>query len=359
VKPRILIAGGGTGGHLFPALAVADELRKRGAEVMFAGTQSGIEARVIPQRDYPIRYLWLSGFNRRRILSNLLFPFKVLTSLLQSIQIIISFKPQAALGTGGYVCGPVLLVAALMGTPLILQEQNSFPGITTRLLSRLAKIVFLNFKEAASYLRDGIEWRHAGNPVRVGFDEVDREKAVARWGLNQNLPTILVFGGSQGAVSINRAIEENLPQLSERCNLIWSRGYIDKSDTSAWQGPGTLIMKPFIDDMPSAYAASDLAVCRSGAMTLSELQAAKLPAILVPYPFAAGDHQRHNAEVFCKYGGSVMIDNKDLTGERLFAEITKLLDDKDKVEKMRHALSELPEQNAAAAIADELIIAAG
>jgi len=352
---KIIIAGGGTGGHLFPALAVADELRKRGAEVMFAGTRRGIEARIIPTRKYPIEYIWLSGFSRRRVLTNLLFPLKVMTSLLQSVWILLKFRPQAALGTGGYVCGPVLFGAVLLRIPIFLQEQNSFPGITTRLLAKFAKKVFLNFEEAVSHLSPGLNWQQVGNPVRVGFGDLNRQEAVKFWKLNPDLPTLLVFGGSQGAISINRVITESLPSLSQKCNLIWSRGQQDTSRPIGWEGSGVLVEKPFIEDMSMAYAASDLAVCRSGAMTLSELQAVKLPAILIPYQYAAGDHQRHNAESYCKSGGAEMIQNDDLSEEVLFDHILALLGDSERLNRMCTALSELPESDAAAIIADELL----
>ena len=243
--------------------------------------------------------------------------------------------------------------------PLLLQEQNSFPGVTTRLLSRFAREVFLNFQEAASFLPEGTKWRHAGNPVRPGFSQLDRQEAINLWKLNSSLPTLLVFGGSQGAMSINKALTEILPQLGSHCNLIWSRGRLDLSEPAGWTGPGVMVVRPFIDDMPSACAAADLAVCRSGAMTLSELQAAALPAILIPYPFAAGDHQKRNAESFSKRGGALLIENRDLDGDRLLSEIRVLFDQREKLQEMRAALDALPKQDTAMIIADEMISIAG
>ncbi len=352
---RALIAGGGTGGHLFPALAVAEILRERGAETLFVGTKSGVEAKVVPEKGFELEYLWLSGFNRRKIASNLLFPIKVLVSFIQSFVIISRYRPQVALGTGGYVCGPILLAAAIRKVPLLLQEQNSFPGVTTRLLARFAGEVFLNFKEAASYLPQGTKWRFLGNPVRPGFSQLDRREAIKLWKLNPSLPTLLVFGGSQGALSINKAVAEILPQLGSLCNLIWSRGRMDTSEPKGWTGPGVMVVRPFIDDMPSACAAADLAVCRSGAMTLSELQAAALPAILIPYPYAAGDHQKRNAESFSGRGGALLIENRDLNGNKLLSMIQALFDQRERLEEMRTALKAFPKQDTAAVIADEMI----
>jgi UDP-N-acetylglucosamine--N-acetylmuramyl-(pentapeptide) pyrophosphoryl-undecaprenol N-acetylglucosamine transferase len=226
------------------------------------------------------------------------------------------------------------------------------------MLSRLSKKVFLNFEEAASHLSTKVAWQHVGNPVRPGFATLNREEAIQQWELDPSLPTLLVFGGSQGAMSINRAVTDILPGLSERYNLIWSRGHVDKSEPTGWNGPGKLIVRAFIDDMPSACAAADLAVCRSGAMTLSELQAAALPAILVPYPYAAGDHQKHNALTFSAKGGSLMIENKELNGDRLYQEITGLLDRRDRLIEMRQALRELPIQDAATIIAEEILATA-
>ncbi len=352
---RILIAGGGTGGHLFPGLAVAQALKKRGAEILFVGTRIGVEAKIVPKYNYPLDYINVAGFKRGRLLSNLGFPVKVVQALLQSLGIIRRFRPQAALGTGGYVSGPILFIAALCGVPIILQEQNSYPGVTTRLLSRFARKVFLNFGEASRFLPKNAHWQQAGNPVRPGFAVGERSAVVAQWGLNPDLPTLLIFGGSQGAMSLNRATSQVLSELGKSCNLIWGRGERDTSDLSSWTGPGVLAARPFIDDMPSAYAAADLAVCRSGAMTLAELQAAALPAILAPFPHAAGNHQLHNALSYVKSGGAIVIEDKDLSGDKLLATIRILLADRQRLTQMRQALADLPKQDTAELIAAELL----
>lgn len=352
---RVLIAGGGTGGHLFPALAVAEELKKQGAEILFVGTRTGVEARIVPQHGYPVEFISVAGFKRGRIFSNLSFPGKVAASLLESRRILRDFKPQAALGTGGYVCGPVLLMAKMARVPLLLQEQNSYPGVTTRVLARWARQVFLNFEEAARYFPKGTRWRHVGNPVRTGLTLLDKEAAVDQWSLNPDLPTLFVFGGSQGALSLNRAVTQALCELGSLCNLIWSRGPKDTSPVEGWTGPGVLAVRPFIDDMASAYAASDLAVCRSGAMTLSELQAAALPAVLVPFPFAAADHQKHNALSFAAKGGATVIEDREFNGGRLLGEVRRLLADQNSLAAMRQALTSQPRQDAAAIIAEEIL----
>jgi len=353
--PRILIAGGGTGGHLFPGLAVAQALQKRGAEILFVGTRTGVEAKIIPKYNFSLDFINVAGFKRGRLLANLGFPVKVVQALLQSHRIIRRFRPQAALGTGGYVSGPILFIAALCGVPIILQEQNSYPGVTTRLLSRFARKVFLNFGEAARYLPKNAPWQQAGNPIRPGFALEERILAVAKWGLNPDLPTLLVFGGSQGAMSLNRATSQALSKLGKTCNLIWGRGERDASDLSSWTEPGVLAARPFIDDMPSAYAAADLALCRSGAMTLAELQTAALPAILVPFPHAAGNHQLHNALSYVKSGGAIVIEDKDFSGDKLLATIRNLLADPERLAQMRQALAALPKQDTAELIADEIM----
>jgi UDP-N-acetylglucosamine--N-acetylmuramyl-(pentapeptide) pyrophosphoryl-undecaprenol N-acetylglucosamine transferase len=352
---RVLIAGGGTGGHLFPALAVASELKQRGAEVLFVGTKAGVEARIVPQQGFPIVFISVAGFKRGQVFSNLTFPGKVLKSLLESRTIIRRFRPQAALGTGGYVCGPVMLMARLAGVPFLLQEQNSYPGVTTRILARFARQVFLNFEEATRYFPQGTRWQHVGNPVRPGFSLMDKQAAMKQWLLNPDLPTLFVFGGSQGAQSLNRAVTQVLGELGSHCNLIWSRGQKDPSPVQGWTGPGVLVVKPFIDDMPTAYAASDLAICRSGAMTLSELQVAALPAILVPFPHAAADHQKHNALSFAAKGGATVIEDREFNGSRLLDEVKRLFDNREKLSAMRFALAKLPKQDAAGIIAEEVI----
>jgi UDP-N-acetylglucosamine--N-acetylmuramyl-(pentapeptide) pyrophosphoryl-undecaprenol N-acetylglucosamine transferase len=297
----------------------------------------------------------LAGFKRRRILTNLLLPLKVLVSLVQSLVILLRYRPHSALGTGGYACGPVLLVAALMRVPLYLQEQNSFPGVTTRMLAKFAREVFLNFDDAASFLPGKVKWRHVGNPVRTGCSRVNSLDAQEKWGLNPALPTLLVFGGSQGAARINKAVHSSLENLGRVCNLVWSRGRSDSSEISRWQGPGVLVVEPFIDDMPAAYYAADLAVCRSGAMTLSELQAVGLPAILIPFPHAAGDHQRHNARAYADRGGAIVIEDREMDGDRLITEVSVLFVQREKLDQMRQALGERPPENAAVIIADELL----
>ncbi|MFH1861338.1 MAG: undecaprenyldiphospho-muramoylpentapeptide beta-N-acetylglucosaminyltransferase [bacterium] len=355
VQHRFLFAGGGTGGHLYPALAIAERLRAQNAEILFVGTKAGLEAKVIPQHGFTLKFLWLSGFRRGRILSNLLLPFKVLVSLWQSFRILRCFRPQAVLGTGGYTCGPVVLVAALFRIPIVLQEQNSFPGVTTRLLARFAKEVFLNFEEAAQHLPRRVAWQFADNPLRADLGQLDRNEALKYWKLNPDLPTLLVFGGSQGALRINRAIHDLLPQLGERCNLIWSRGEHDMVQPQGWKGAGVLIEKRFITEMPLAYAAADLAVCRSGAMTLSELKAAVLPAILIPFPFAAADHQRHNAEAFARRGAAVVVEDRSVNSETLLSTIVSLLSDNARLTAMRRTLQELPRRDGAALITEKLL----
>jgi UDP-N-acetylglucosamine--N-acetylmuramyl-(pentapeptide) pyrophosphoryl-undecaprenol N-acetylglucosamine transferase len=184
---------------------------------------------------------------------------------------------------------------------------------------------------------------------------VDRPAAIITWALNPNLPTLFIFGGSQGAQSLNRAVTQVLADLGWICNLIWSRGQRDQFSTEGWKGPGVLVVRPFIDDMPSAYAASDLAVCRSGAMTLSELQAATLPAILVPFPHAAADHQKYNALSFAARGGATVIEDKYFNGQRLLKEVKRLFADRQILGAMRQALRAILKQEAAGVIAEELL----
>ena len=223
------------------------------------------------------------------------------------------------------------------------------------MLARFAKEVYLNFEEAAHKLSSRTQWRVLDNPVRPGFTLVDREEAVKYWALNPDLPTLLITGGSQGAMRINNAVHDSLSELSHLCNLIWSRGKVDTKEPQDWDGPGKLIVKPFIDEMSQAYAAADLAVCRSGAMTLSELKASALPAILIPYPYAAANHQWHNAEAFAARGGACVVNNDDLNGKRLVKEVSDLLGTTGRIDKMRHALKKMPVMDSANIIAQQLL----
>ncbi len=337
---KVLIAGGGTGGHVFPGIAVAEELKAHhpNVEVLFVGGRRGLEATAVPDAGFRLRTLATAGFARRRPWT---WPWAAVVNgfgLLQALWLVLTERPRVVLGTGGYVSGPVSVAAKLLGVPLLLQEQNSIPGLTNRWLSRIADEVHLSFIEARSYFPRRDHLRITGNPVRAYILSGEREQALREFRLDRDRPTLFIFGGSLGAKRLNAAALDALRKLKNRvdvqCILQTGRDDHDlvQQAVSAEQLPATVL--PFVKKMHLAYAAADLVVCRAGAMTLAEIAVCGRPSILVPYPYAAHDHQRVNAANLADRGAAVVIEDADLTGERLAKEIAHLLADRTTLSRM-------------------------
>jgi len=326
---RILFAGGGTGGHVYPALAVADELRRIRPEVgvTFVGTHDRLESRVVPERGYDFRAISISGFRRSFSLEGLLVPLKVVHALVQSLLLLARLKPAVVVGTGGYVSGPPVAAAWLLGIPTLLQEQNSYPGVTTRLLARLAKEVHVTFATTGGYLSRRATVHLTGTPTRPEIGTVSRRDAAERFGLDPDAVTLLVLGGSQGAASLNDAMLAMLPDLLRRhVQVVWATGSgefkrVEEALRRALPaGDPRVHCVPYIDRVEDAYALADLAVARAGATTLAELMRAGVPALLVPYPHAAADHQTDNARTMVEAGAALMVKDAEVVaslGERL------------------------------------------
>jgi UDP-N-acetylglucosamine--N-acetylmuramyl-(pentapeptide) pyrophosphoryl-undecaprenol N-acetylglucosamine transferase len=358
---KVLIAGGGTGGHVFPGIAVAEELRAMGpqVEVLFVGGRRGLESQAVPEAGFRLRTLATMGFPRRRWW---VWPWAGLVNLaglVQALWIVLSERPRAVLGTGGYVSGPVSVAARLLGVPLLLQEQNSIPGLTNRWLSRIANEVHLSFIEARSYFPRRDHLRLTGNPVRAHILSGEREQALREFKLEPQRPTLFIFGGSLGARRINAAALDALRRLKGRvdvqCILQTGRDDHDSvAKTVADEGlPATVL--PFVRTMHLAYAAADLVVCRAGAMTLAEIAVCGRPSILIPYPYAAHDHQRVNAANLADRGAAVVIEDAELTGERLAKEIAHLLADRQLLSKMSANARLFARPDAAARLARALV----
>jgi UDP-N-acetylglucosamine--N-acetylmuramyl-(pentapeptide) pyrophosphoryl-undecaprenol N-acetylglucosamine transferase len=356
--PHILIAGGGTGGHLFPALAIADEFKKLRpeSEFLFLGTKGKIEARVVPQRGYAFRTIWISGFHRRLTIDNLLFPLKVLVSLVQSFFVIRQFRPDVVVGTGGYVCGPVLFVASMLKIPTVIHESNSYPGVTTRMLAKKATKVFIAFDDAKRWLKRTDHVTLIGTPTREILGSVSRSASREFFQIDPNKKTLLVFGGSLGAASINNAVLESLDDLlHERIQLIWQTGQSDFARVRAAIGIKSVgWVGAFIDRMEYAFGAADLVVCRAGATTLAELTRVGKPAIIIPYPHAAGDHQTHNARSLADAGAAVMIADHDAR-QNLKSVALGLLSDPGRLENMGRTSAQLGKPDAGSAIAATIL----
>lgn len=364
--PRIMIAAGGTGGHLFPGIAVAEALRARGlTDLLFVSAGKGNWREALDKAGFPWRSLPVRGFGRRPSLAHLAFPFRLAAGIALSFTLIASFRPAAVVGTGGYVSGPVVAAAWLLGVPVLLLEQNAFPGVATRIASQFAREIHLAYPGSESFLPPGAreKARITGNPIRGGVLRADRAASRAALGLAGDIPTLLLLGGSQGAVALNRALYDALAR-SARERGPWTTGLQVIAQTGAhderdWKqvsaGAARLVAQPFFHDVGVPYAAADLLVCRAGATTLAEVTALGKPAILVPYPFAAADHQTHNAEQMARAGAAVAIPERELTPERLESEVTKLLQDEDRRRAMAAASRALGRPDAADRVADALL----
>jgi len=358
---RAIFAGGGTGGHLFPAIAIADELKKLdpGAEILFIGTEQKIEARVVPQCGYAFRTIWISGFHRSFRIGNLLFPLKVIISFMQARSIIQEFKPDVVIGTGGYVSGPVLRAAVMMKIPTLIQEQNSYPGVTTRMLAERVDELHLTFESSKKYFPRKDRVFVSGNPTRNTLEHVDTEKASAYFGFDraQKIKTLLVVGGSLGARSINEAVQRHLDELIRSgFRILWQTGkeYFPEASAAAKKYTSNMIsVHQFIDRMDYAYAVADLVVCRAGATTLAELTRLGKPAILVPYPHAAANHQVENARAMAEHGAAEILYDGEVS-ERLLPCVSTVSEDK-RLLQMSAQSRKLGKPDAAKEIAQRII----
>jgi len=354
---RVVFAGGGTGGHLYPALALAEAFEKRDREFscVFIGTRSGIESRVLPALGRRLHVVWMRGLLRKLSPANLLFPLRLLVAAWQSWQLIRRFRPHVIIGTGGYVSAPALVAARWSGVPHVLQEQNSFPGLTTRWLSGKADAVFLTFSESRKFFKPSTKVRVVGNPVRGSLQQVSREEAVRTWSLRSDALTLLVFGGSQGARRINQITLEVLPSLVHWPSLqvLWAAGPANFAALeSTAKASRSIRLVPYIENMALAYAAADVAVCRAGASTLAELALCGVPSILIPFPFATANHQAFNAVAVQAAGAAMMIEEKQLTAEKLLAALREIVESPERRRQMAAAARALAKPRAADDIVD-------
>jgi len=356
-NPRILIAAGGTGGHVYPAIAIADALKAANSatQILFVGTRDHMEWKAVPKAGYQIKSVWISGFHRRFTLKNMLFPLKLITSVLQSFGIVSSFKPQVMVSCGGYAAGPVGWVAGKKGVSVVIQEQNSFPGVTNRMLAKFASKIFTAFKEAANFFPvDKII--ESGNPTRNTLNKIDKKIGLDAFGFNDSKPVLMILGGSGGAKTINEAVKENLDKLSD-LQVIWQCGsrYIDAIMQEVDLQKNTNVhLTAFIDNMPEAYAAADLIVSRAGASSCSEFMMTGKPSVLIPSPNVAGDHQTQNAQSMVDAGASELL--KDADAVNALPELVySLINDQTKLKKMNQAALRLAKPDAAKMIAIEIL----
>jgi len=312
---KVIISGGGTGGHIFPALAIANEIKQRfpNADILFVGAKGRMEMDKVPAKGYPIIGLWISGINRKKMWKNIVFPFKLISSLWKAGQVISKFKPDMVIGTGGFASGPVLYMAQRKGIPTFIQEQNSYPGITNKLLSKKAQKIYTAYDNLEGFFEKN-KIIKTGNPIRKDLQilNIKKEKALKSFGLQPNKKTILSIGGSLGAHPINESIKNNLNYIKEKdYQLIWQTGHNDYENYKQYNSEQVKVV-PFISNMQDAYAAADLIISRAGAGTISELALIGKPVILVPSPWVAEDHQTKNAKALSDKKAAILIPEKEL-----------------------------------------------
>jgi len=354
------MVGGGTGGHVYPAIAIADAVQalRPDAQIVFAGTQDRLEARAVPEAGYALHPITAQGIQRRATASNLLLPVRVAQGLMQSWRLVGAINPDVAVGTGGYVAGPVLLAAWLRGRPILVQEQNAYAGLTNRVLARLASRIHLAFPEAKDWV-PAERAEVSGNPTRRSLREAAPTEARAALDLPESARTVLVMGGSLGSAAINGAVEHNLDALlsqpSGDVHVVWQTGerYYDTIVDEIDEHPRLHVVE-YIDEMGAAYAAADLVVCRSGALTCSELMVTGAPAVLVPSPNVTADHQTKNARSLERAGAAVLLPEPELDA-RLDEVVVDLLGDPETLNQMAEAARERARPDAAETIARDVL----
>lgn len=363
---KIIVSGGGTGGHIYPAITLIRTIQAKvpDCEVLYVGTKIGLEADIIPKEGFAFKTVDICGFARKLTLENIKTVFKSVRSVCDARKIVKEFNPDVVIGTGGYVCGPVLMAASLMGIPTLIQEQNVIPGITNKILAKFVKKIAVGCKEAKAHFPKN-KVIFTGNPIRQEVMNANKEDAFKEYGFDSSKKTILISGGSRGARSINQAmlgVHQHFSGNStiQLLHVTGKNEYNDIVTKLQKQGidsktVGNIMIKPYLYDMPKAMAMADLAIFRAGATGLAELTAKGIPAILVPYPYAAENHQEFNALALQNQGAAVVIRDCDLSAKRLIQEISELLNSDIKLVEMKQASLKLGKPTAADEIANLVI----
>lgn len=358
---RVIISGGGTGGHIFPALAIADAVKaiSPGVEILFVGANGRMEMEKIPAAGYNIVGLDITGIRRSLSLSNLMFPFRLLKSINKAKKIVKDFKPQIAVGTGGFASGPTLYAASTLGIPTVVQEQNSFPGITNKWLAKKAARICVAYPGLEAFFpKEKIKM--TGNPVRhqIEHNKITREEGAALFTLDANKKIVFIYGGSLGALNVNHGAKNALEKLAENnIQVIWQTGtgYLEQAvkyvEEKAFKHVRVM---PFVERMDAAYACADLVVCRAGAISVSEICISKLAAVLVPLPTAAEDHQTKNAQALVNRDAAVLLTNADAP-QKMTDVIIGLINDDARLKKLRAGAASMAVHRSAEMIVAELV----
>jgi len=362
---KVLLTGGGTSGHVTPALAIADIIKEREPSSVFAyvGTENGIEKKLVEKEFYEFHPIEIQGIRRSLSLSNVKTAYLVLTSPSKAKKIIKEYKPDIVIGTGGYVCWPLLKAASSMGVPTMVHESNALPGVAVRQLQNKVDVILTNFKATEELLDTDKRIVNVGNPLRKSYSTVDREEARKKLGIDSSKFVILSFGGSLGAPRINEAAVDVMRNFSAKNEDVihyhsgGSRGYENAMRLFVGYGlekEPSLVLKDYIYDMPLYMAAADLVICRAGAMTLTEIAMMKKAAILIPSPNVADNHQYKNAKVLADAGAAMLIEENDLTEDSITAAVEQLYSDKEAREKMEDSVSVFCNRDAGKLIYEEM-----
>ena len=353
---KFILSGGGTGGHIYPAIAIANELKLQfpDAEFLFVGAQDKMEMQKVPQAGYEIKGLWIAGLQRKLTLQNLMFPLKLATSLLESRRIIKQFKPNVVIGTGGFASGPLLQAAGSAGIPTVIQEQNSFPGITNKLLSKRANAICVAYENLERFFPKE-KMVLTGNPVRQDLIDIESKKdeAIAFYGLDPNKKTLLVLGGSLGARRVNQLIEKELQNmLSQDVQVIWQCGKLYFEDYKKYNQQNVRVVD-FIERMDFVYAAADVIISRAGASSVSELCIVGKPVIFIPSPNVAEDHQTKNAQAIVDAKGAILLKESELDSQFSIV-FEALMKDDGKQKQLSANIKKLAMPNATKVIVEEI-----
>ena len=358
-KLKVVISGGGTGGHIFPAIAIADAIKRRFPEsdILFIGAKGRMEMERVPKAGYPIEGLWISGFTKD--LSSLSLPFKLASSLAKARKILKRFKPDVVIGVGGFASGPTLKAANWLHIPTVIQEQNSYPGKTNRNVGQKAKAICVAYEKMDQWFpKERIHL--TGNPLRANIAvNANRDEAAAYFKVDSSKPVVLLVGGSQGALGINKGISAQLEAFkASDMQLIWQTGkfYYEQAVAQVKEAGLEDKVKPtiFIDRMDLAYAIADVVISRAGAMSISELALVQKPVIFVPLPTAAEDHQTKNAQRLVDAGAAIMVRNSE-TEQKLVSTLKQLVDDKAMQEQMKLNIGKFARPNAADDIVEQIV----
>ena len=360
-QPKVIISGGGTGGHIFPAIAIADGLKRRypQADILFIGAKNRMEMDRVPKAGYPIEGLWISGFKRELSLDNLSFPFKLISSMINARKILKRFKPDVVIGVGGFASGPTMKTAASMGIPIVIQEQNSYPGITNKIVAKKAAKICVAYDNMEQWFpKDKIVL--TGNPLRNNIVPMNdrKDEGVRYFDLNPEKKTILLVGGSQGALGINKGISAQLASFKENdYQMIWQTGnhYYDKAVKEVEENgfQDRIKCTVFIDRMDLAYAAADVVISRAGAMSISELSLLNKAVVFVPLPTAAEDHQTKNAMSLVDANAAMIVKNSE-TEKELLPVVFDLLKNVEKQNEMKDNIAKFARPNAVEDIVDQI-----